>query len=162
MANHILPSSTDLNNINPSAYTLLYQDTACLTDLLQLSHQSYAKQSFLDEQAFVGFLRVLVQSIEAICEKNPQGSPDYDTYHLQFTHGIEQTFWQDALTAQPFFHAIACLVQCGIESFRVCQYPEGYISFLYNLELVFTNESVITAGKQRTAYLLLEQLRQKP
>src|ERR1700683_5442995 len=101
MVDNILASTTCPNNLNQS-YTLLYQDTVCLTELLQLSHHCYAKQCLLNEQAFIGFLQLLVESIDAICQKNPHLPSDYHTYYLQFTHGIENTFWQDARTVNPF------------------------------------------------------------
>ena len=56
MDNNILAGTNYPNNLNRNqTYTLLYQDTACLTELLQLSHQCYAKQCFLNKQTFIGF-----------------------------------------------------------------------------------------------------------
>jgi carbon storage regulator len=86
----------------------------------------------------------------------------YATHRSTFDGYIEQNAWQRADTLAPFFHSVVQLVQCAIESFRACHYSEGYMKFLYDLELIFNNESVMTAGKQRKAYVLLEQLRQKP
>ena len=58
--------------------------------------------------------------------------------------------------------SIAALVKYAIESFRICHYPETYPAFLCQLELIFNNDAIIQAGKQRVTYLLVEQLRQKP
>ncbi len=91
----------------------------------------------MNEQSFIAFLTSLVESIEPICKENAKLSSDYDTYHLQFSHGIENNFWQHARTAKAFFHAIAALVKYAIESFRICHYPETYQAFLHQLELIF-------------------------
>lgn len=145
-----LAAATCTHNLNQSTDSLLCQDTALLTEVFQLTYQYYAKSSFLDGQAFIGFLRFLVESIDQICQQNPQLSPDYYACQLQFSHGIKHNFWQDSKTANSFFQAVACLVQYGIESFCACQYPEGYVRFLYNLELIFNNENRVIQLIQHT------------
>lgn len=162
MDNKSLASTIDSNNKKSSHIILLYQDTELLAELFQLSHQYYANRALLDEKSFIAFLSGFVESIEAICQENPSISEEYDTYLLQFSHGIEHQFWQHPLTAKALFNAIAALVQYGIESFRVCHFPETYPTFLHQLELMFNNDAIIQADKQRVAYLLVEQLRQKP
>ena len=57
---------------------------------------------------------------------------------------------------------MANLVRCAIESFRVLNYPKEYGAFLTLLENMFNNDTIIEHNKQREAYILLEQLRQKP
>ena len=141
---------------------MLYKNTLLLTELFQLTHQYYAKLSLLDEQAFIGFLQIFVEFIEAICKENTNILANYSDYLLQFSYGIENYFWKNPTTIKPFFNAIACLTQYAIESFCIFGYPESYTTFLHHLELIFNNEGIIHAGKQRQAYLLLEQLRQKP
>ena len=155
MANKILTGTDFINNRNTSNPKLFYQDTNLLAELFQLSHQYYAKQSILNEQSFIAFLEEFVESIEPICKENTKISSDYETYLLQFSHGIENQFWQQPITAKAFFHALASLVRYAVESFRVCHYPETYPTFLHQLELIFNNDAIIQAGKQRVAYLLV-------
>src|SRR5476649_396188 len=162
MATKILAATSCPHNGKNPTPSLFYQDTAGLVELFQLSHHYYTKLPLVEEQAFIRFLHLLIDDIEAICQQNVQVSPDYAMYHLQFTHGIENHFWQNSTTAHPFLHAVACLVQCGIDSFRIGGYPQTYSPFLEKLESLFNNHTLISAGKQRHAYLLLEQLRQKP
>lgn len=162
MANKILTATDFINNRNTSHPKLFYQDTDLLAELFQLSHQYYGKQSILNEQSFIAFLEEFVESIEPICKENAKLSSDYETYLLQFSYGIENQFWQHTTTAKAFFHVIAALVKYAIESFRTKNYPETYLAFLCQLELIFNKDAIIQAGKQRVTYLLVEQLRQKP
>lgn len=162
MAKKILTGTPDSNNQNGSKPALLYQDTALLAELFQLSHEYYQKRSLWDERAFIYFLKGFIEPIEAVCQQNPALSLDYYCDSTEFHRYLLNDFWQTAETLEPFFHAITCLVQHGVESFRVQGYPESYSTFLHQLGQIFENEVIIQSGKQRTAHLLLVQLRQKP
>lgn len=151
-------NSRDANDQN----TPLYQDTALLVKLLQLSHQYYKERSVLSEEAFIAFLKGFMEWIEDTCRENATLNIDYYINSFEFhRHGYEN-LWKHVPTLKPFFNAIAYLIQYGVETFRSQNYPKSYEAFVHQLEMLFNNDAIIQAGKQRTAYVLLEQLRQKP
>jgi hypothetical protein len=163
MAKNSIPTNAfSRNSDDVKNDTLLYQDTALLTNLLQLSHQYYKERSVISEEALIAFLRGLIKWLETTCRENTTITVDYYLNSIEFHRYIHNNLWKQAPTLEPFFSAIAYLVQYGVESFRMQNYPEPYEKFLHQLELLFNNDAIINAGKQRTAYLLLEQLRQKP
>jgi hypothetical protein len=142
--------------------TLLYQDTALLSELLQLSHQYYKNHSVIYEEAFMAFLQGFIEWLEDIFRENKALTLDYYINLLEFHKHLYKNHWKQITLLEPFFNAAAYLIQYGVEIFRMQNYPKSYESFLQQLEMIFDNDAIIQAKKQRTAYLLLEQLRQKP
>jgi len=164
MAKNSIPmndASRNFHNENEKNI-LLYQDTALLIELLQLSHQYYKARSVLSEEAFIAFLQELIEWLETTYQLNTAHIADYHIHSIEFYRYIYKGLWKYASTLEPFFNAIAYLIQYGIENFRAEGYPKSYETFLYKLELIFNNDQIIQSGKQRSAYLLLEQLRKKP
>lgn len=151
-------NSHDENDQN----TLLYQDTALLVELLQLSHEYFKRRSVISEEAFIAFLAGFIEWMEENCPENAIRPVDYHINALEFHRHMYENRWKHVPTLEPFFAAMAYFIQYGVESFRIQHYPQSYELFVHQLETLFNNEPIIQAGKEREAYLLLEQLRQKP
>lgn len=162
MAKKILAGTHDTHNQNLSNEALLYQDTVLLTELLQLSYEYYQDDSVLYQESFIIFLRNFVEPIEAICKQNPTFPADYDMACIEFHRYMHEDFWRQAPTLEPLFNATARLVQYGVASFRLFDYPDPYRTVVEQLETIFNNSRIIQSDKQRIAALLIAQLRQKP
>ena len=123
MDKNILSTTDFIHHRTASTSTLFYQDTDLVVELLQLSHQQYAKQGRLDEQSFMAFLEEFLESIEKICEKNKDMPVDYYLALIEFHRYMKNHAWQCTDTLVPLFHVVACLVQYAVESFYRCYYP---------------------------------------
>lgn len=164
MIKNSIPTNESSRNSHDSKNqnTLLYKDKNLLTELIQLSHQHYKDQSPLSEEAFIAFLRGFIRWLETTCQTYKPMTIDDHIHSIEFHRHIYKNLWKRVPTLDSFFNATAYLMQYGVEIFRAQNYPTSYETFLNQLEILFNNDTIIKTGKQRTVYLLLEQLRQKP
>lgn len=164
MTDTILAVQPCPHNSENSTNSLLYQDIPRLAELLKLCYEEYAKRPNIEALAFVAVLKSLVKEyIEPICQKNPPCHAAYQIYRDQLTQYEDGDLKQHSSSIlEALAFGMANLVRCAIDSFRALNYPESYRPFLALLEDIFNNDTIIQHGKQCDAYILLEQLRQKP